>query len=184
MRLVSYAARDGWGNRTVPFLESGGVAQAVEHVLAVAFGNKLCWFESHYRHFLYVALAVERVLVVAFGNKLCWFKSHYRRISLCNPGFWMRASSSLRKQNMLVWVPLSAYFFMYPYDWKHLLRGIVECASMMGVLGTQGGFALALFQGWSGGVKFCWKMCSSNFSFWKKFIIFLLCGLLQGNNTF
>jgi len=26
------------------------VAQADERALAVAFGNKLCWFESHYRH--------------------------------------------------------------------------------------------------------------------------------------
>jgi len=32
-----------------------------------------------------------------------------------------------------------------------LLKGIVERASMMGVLGIQGGFALALFQGWGGG---------------------------------
>ena len=62
--------------------------------------------------------------------------------------------------------------------------GIVERASMMGVLGTHGGFALALFQGWRGGVKYCWKMCNSNFSFWNKFIIFLSCGLLVGNNTF
>jgi len=61
--------------------------------------------------------------------------------------------------------PLSAYFFVYPYDWKHLLKGIVERVSMMGVLGTQGGFALALFQGWRGRVKNCWKMCSYNFSF-------------------
>jgi len=36
--------------------------------------------------FLYVAQAVERVLAVAFGNKLCWFESHYRRISLCSRG--------------------------------------------------------------------------------------------------
>jgi len=43
--------------------------------------------------------------------------------------------------------------------------GIVERVSMMGVLGTHGGFALALFQGWRGGVKYCWKMCNSNFSF-------------------
>jgi len=35
-------------------------------VLAVAFGNKLCWFESHYRHIFYVAQAVEHVLAVAF----------------------------------------------------------------------------------------------------------------------
>jgi len=62
--------------------------------------------------------------------------------------------------------------------------GIVERASMMGVLGTQSGFALALFQGLAGGVNYCWKMCSSNFSFRNKFIIFLLCGLLVDNNTF
>ena len=43
------------------------VAQAVECVLAVAFGNKLCWFESHYRH-VYVAQAAERALEVAFGT--------------------------------------------------------------------------------------------------------------------
>jgi len=47
---------------------------------------------------------------------------------------------------------------MYPHDLKHLLKGIDERASMMSVLGTQGGFALALFQGWGGGVKYCWKM--------------------------
>jgi len=33
-------------------------------------------------------------------------------VSRCSPGSWMRASSSLQKQTMLVWVPLSAYFFM------------------------------------------------------------------------
>ena len=61
--------------------------------------------------------------------------------------------------------PLSAYFFMYPYNWKHLLKGIVERVSVMGVLVTQGGFALALFQGWGGGVKYCWKCAAliSNF---------------------
>ena len=64
------------------------------------------------------------------------------------------------------------------------MKGIVERASMMGVLGTQGGFALALFQGWGGGVKCCWKMCNSNFSFRNKFTIFLLCGLVIDNNTF
>jgi len=144
------------------------------------------------------------MLAVAFGNKMCWFESHYRYISLCSPGSWTRASSILRNtqhsQKTDIHAPggirthnisrrgaaepLLAYFFMYPYDWKHLLKGIVERASMMGVLGTQGGFALSLFQGWDEGVKYCWKMCSSNFSFWNKFIIFLLCGLLVDNNTF
>ena len=57
-----------------------------------------------------------------------------------------QAVERLRKQIVLVRVSLSAYFFMYPYDWKHLLKGIGERASMMGVLGTQRGSALALFQ--------------------------------------
>jgi len=43
---------------------------------------------------------------------------------------------------------------------------------MMGVLGTEVGFALVLFQGWGGGVEHCWKMCSFNFSFRNKLIIF------------
>ena len=43
------------------------VTQTVERVLAVAFENKLCWFESQYRHIFYVAQAVElRVLVSAY----------------------------------------------------------------------------------------------------------------------
>jgi len=58
-----------------------------------------------------VAQAVQRVLAVDFENKLCWFEDHYRHISLCSPGSWTRASNSLRKQTMLVRVPLSAYFF-------------------------------------------------------------------------
>ena len=73
MRLASCAAGDGWVYRIVRFLLSAGVAQAVERVLAIAFGNKLCWFESHYRH-----------------------------ISLCSLGSWTHVSSSLRKQTMLV----------------------------------------------------------------------------------
>ena len=68
------------------FLLSAGVAQAVESMPAVAVGNKLCWFESHYRHIFYVAKTVERVLAVAFGNEQRWFESHYRHISLCSPG--------------------------------------------------------------------------------------------------
>jgi len=79
--------------------------------------------------------------------------------------------------------PLSAYFFMYPYDWKHLLKRNADCVSMMGVLGAEGGLALTLFQGWGEGVKYCWKMCSSNFSFRNKFIAFLSCGLSVDNNT-
>jgi len=33
-------------------------------------------------------------------------------VSRRSPGSWTHASSSLWKQTMLVWVPLSAYFFM------------------------------------------------------------------------
>jgi len=33
-------------------------------------------------------------------------------VSRRSPGSWTCASSSLSKQTMLVWVPLSAYFFM------------------------------------------------------------------------
>ena len=84
---------------------------------------------------------------------------------------------------MLVRVPLLAYLFMYPYDCKHLLKGVVELGSVMGVLGTQGGFALS-FQGWGGGGKYCQKMCSANFSFRNKFIIFLSCGLFLDNSPF
>ena len=43
------------------------VAQAVECVLAVDLGKKLCRFESQYRHF-FVVQTVERVLAVAFGT--------------------------------------------------------------------------------------------------------------------
>ena len=50
MRLASCATGDEWVDQTVPFLLSASVAQAVECVLAVAFGNKPYWFESHYRH--------------------------------------------------------------------------------------------------------------------------------------
>ena len=35
------------------------VAQASERVLAVAFGKKLRWFESHYRHIFYVAFGTH-----------------------------------------------------------------------------------------------------------------------------
>ena len=38
--------------------------------------------------------------------------------------------------------------------------GKFQRASMMGVLGTQGGFGLVLFQGWGGRVKYSWKMWS------------------------
>ena len=71
------------------------VAQAVECVLAVAFGKNYVGSSPTIGIFLYVAQAVECVLAVAFRNKLCCFESHYRHISLCSPGSWTRASSSL-----------------------------------------------------------------------------------------
>ena len=163
-------------------------------MLAAAFRNRLCWFESHSQHislcspcswthassslqkqtvgssptltiFLYVAQAVERMLAVAFRKKLCWLESHYGHIFLCSWGntqhsqkTGIHAPTGIQTHNlsrrgstvrpaMLGRVPLLAYFFMYPYNWKHLLKWIVERASMIGVLGTQGGFVPALFQG-------------------------------------
>ena len=62
------------------------VAQTVERVLTVAFGNNYVGSSPTIGIFLYVAQPVERVLATAFGNKLCWFESHYRHISLCSPG--------------------------------------------------------------------------------------------------
>jgi hypothetical protein len=73
--------------------------------VAVAFGNKVCWFESQYRHTSLCSPGSWRVLA-------CWFESHYRHISLCSPRSWTRASSNLRKQTMLVRFRISAYFFM------------------------------------------------------------------------
>ena len=49
-----------------------------------------------------VAQAVQRVLALAFGNKLSWFESHYRHISLCSPGSCTSVNTSLLKQTMLV----------------------------------------------------------------------------------
>jgi len=43
--------------------------------------------------------------------------------------------------------PLSVYIFMYPYDWKHLPKGIVERASVMGVLGPRVGLLSPCFRG-------------------------------------
>ena len=68
------------------FLYLAGVTQAVERVLAVAFGKNYVGLSPTIGIFLYVAQAVERVLAVAFGNKLCWLEYHYRHISLCSPG--------------------------------------------------------------------------------------------------
>jgi hypothetical protein len=41
----------GWVDWTVPFLLSVGLVQTVERVLAVAFGNKLCWFHMAVSYF-------------------------------------------------------------------------------------------------------------------------------------
>jgi len=56
------------------------VAQEVGRVLAVAFGNELCWFESHYRYISLCSPGNELVLAVAFGNKLYWLEFHYQPI--------------------------------------------------------------------------------------------------------
>ena len=58
-------------------LLSAGVAQAVECVLAVAFGKNYVGSSPTIGIFLYVAQAVECVLAVDFGNKLCWLESHF-----------------------------------------------------------------------------------------------------------
>ena len=88
------------------------VAQAVEHVLAVALGNKYVGLSPIIGIFLYVAQAVECMLAVAFGNKICSFESHCWHISLRSPGSFTHASRSPQKQTMLVRVQLPAYFFM------------------------------------------------------------------------
>jgi hypothetical protein len=46
------------GDWTVPLLQSADVTLAVERVLAVAFGNKLRWFESHYQH---ISLSIRMI---------------------------------------------------------------------------------------------------------------------------
>jgi len=48
---------------------------------------------------------------------------------------------------------------------------------------TEGGFTLALFQGWGVGSEVLLEQLQLNFSFWNKFII-LPGGLLVDNNTF
>jgi len=70
--------------------------------------------------YFYVAQADERMLAVAIVNKVCWFESHYRHI-LCSLRRWTRASSSFRKQTMWVQVPLSAYFYGFLLDWVYVL---------------------------------------------------------------
>jgi hypothetical protein len=168
--LARCAARDGWGDRTVLTVSRrnpGSSTRASSSLRKQTVGSS-----PTIGIFPYVAQARHSTHKRQTSMPPVGIRTH----NLSRRGFVVRPA-------MLVRVPLSAYFFMYPYDWKYLLNGTVQRASMMGVLGTQGGFALALFQGWGGGVKYCWKMCSSNFSFWNKFIIFLSCGLLV-DNTF
>jgi len=55
-------------------------------MLAVALETKYVGSNPTIGIFLYVAQAVERMIVVAFGNKVCWFESHYQRIYLCSLG--------------------------------------------------------------------------------------------------
>jgi hypothetical protein len=49
---------------------------------------------------------------------------------------------------------------------------------------TEGGFTLALFQGWGTGSEEVLQQMQLNFSFRNKFIILLPCGFLVDNNTF
>jgi len=49
---------------------------------------------------------------------------------------------------------------------------------------TEGGFILALFQGWCMGREEVLEQAQLNFSFRNKFIILLPCGFLLDSNTF
>ena len=53
-----------------------------------------------------------------------------------------------------------------------------------GEVWMEGGFSLALFQGWGVGSEGLLEQMQLNFSFWNKFIILLPCGPLVDNNTF
>jgi hypothetical protein len=53
-----------------------------------------------------------------------------------------------------------------------------------GEVWTEGGFTMALFQGWGVGSEVLFEQVQPNFSFRNKFIILLPCGLLVDNNTF
>jgi len=52
--------------------------QPVDRVLARSFKIYYFGSSSPIEKFLYEALAFERVLARVFGNKLCFFVSHYR----------------------------------------------------------------------------------------------------------
>ena len=68
-------------------------------------------------------------------------------------------------------------------DLKHLRKGIVERMMCAREVWTEGGFTLALFQGWGIGSEVLLEQVQLNFSFQNKFII-LPCGCLVDNNTF
>ena len=53
-----------------------------------------------------------------------------------------------------------------------------------GEVWTEGGFTLALFQGWGVGSEVLLEQVQLNFGFRNKFIILFPCGLLVDNNTF
>ena len=53
-----------------------------------------------------------------------------------------------------------------------------------GEVWTEGGFTLALFQGWGVGSEILLEQIQLSFSFRKKFIILPPCDLLVDNNTF
>ena len=121
---------------------------------------------------LYAPQTVENVLTVAFGNKLCWFESHYRYIFLCSPGSWTRASSSLRSTQLTIYRhpcprwdskrqsqqargrrPSIGIFLYVSVRLKVSLMGKFERAIVMVVLRTQGCFGIVLFQGWGARVN-------------------------------
>jgi len=52
-----------------------------------------------------------------------------------------------------------------------------------GEIWTEGGFTLALFQGWGGGSEVLLEQVQINFSYRNKFTILFPCGLLVDNNT-
>ena len=54
----------------------------------------------------------------------------------------------------------------------------------VGEVWTEGGFSLALFQGWGVGTEVLLGQVQLNFSFRNKFVILLPCGLLVDNNRF
>ena len=55
---------------------------------------------------------------------------------------------------------------------------------VLGSLWTEGGFTLALFQGWGVGSEVLLEQVQLNFNFRNKFTIILPCGLLEDNNIF